>query len=223
MCLFNFFKHVDSHIFKSVISEAGLLGSKTRILVTHGIHHLPSVDDIVLIKNGKIHEHGTFEELVNAKGDFSHLANLMMADDQKMKDEEVQEAELREKSIGSKKSSIIISKQNSKAIVEPAAETTGLLTTDEDQGVGSAGISAYLQYATAFSIPGFIICIFLLLTSNALSAWSSWWLGIWSSASPIDQTRYIVFYFGGYVGIVALFAIANSIVTYLFRAVYALR
>ncbi|CAG2063299.1 unnamed protein product, partial [Timema podura] len=48
--------HVGKHIFEEVIGPAGLLRKKTRILVTHSITFLPSVDEIVVLKNGEVSE-----------------------------------------------------------------------------------------------------------------------------------------------------------------------
>ena len=64
--------HVGKHIFNEVIcNEAGLLKGKTRLLVTHGISFLKRVDYIVVMKDGKISEQGTYGELVRQKGDFA--------------------------------------------------------------------------------------------------------------------------------------------------------
>ncbi|CAL1540698.1 unnamed protein product, partial [Lymnaea stagnalis] len=41
--------HVAKHIFKNVISNSGMLKSKTRLLVTHGVHWLPMVDIILVL------------------------------------------------------------------------------------------------------------------------------------------------------------------------------
>lgn len=63
--------HVGKHIFEEVIGPKGLLGKKTRILVTHGITFLPHVNNIFVMKEGQISESGTYQELLNKKGAFS--------------------------------------------------------------------------------------------------------------------------------------------------------
>jgi len=60
--------HVGKHIFDEVISKDGLLREKTRVLVTHGITYLPKTDFIVVIKNGRISEQGTYQQLLEQKG-----------------------------------------------------------------------------------------------------------------------------------------------------------
>ncbi|KAK0040484.1 multidrug resistance-associated protein 1, partial [Biomphalaria pfeifferi] len=61
---------VGQHIFKNVLSNAGLLRGKTRIMITHGLKWLPEVDYIVVMNDGNIVELGTFTNLVNKKGYF---------------------------------------------------------------------------------------------------------------------------------------------------------
>ena len=63
--------HVGKHIFSHVLGPDGILKNKTRILVTHGISFLPQVDHIVVVKDGKISEQGSFQELIDIKGHFA--------------------------------------------------------------------------------------------------------------------------------------------------------
>ncbi|PAA57843.1 hypothetical protein BOX15_Mlig011089g1 [Macrostomum lignano] len=63
--------HVGKKLFHEVIGKSGLLRDKTRILVTHGIHWLPHVDEIVVIDNGRISEQGSYEHLLDHDGPFA--------------------------------------------------------------------------------------------------------------------------------------------------------
>lgn len=45
--------------------------SQTRLLVTHGIHFLPQVDEIVVLGNGTILEKGSYSSLLAKKGLFA--------------------------------------------------------------------------------------------------------------------------------------------------------
>ena len=65
--------HVGKHIFEEVISYNGVLSDKTRILVTHGITYLPKTDHIIVLKEGKISEQGSYQELVERKGEFAQF------------------------------------------------------------------------------------------------------------------------------------------------------
>nr|CAD7197173.1 unnamed protein product [Timema douglasi] len=65
--------HVGKHIFEEVIGPAGLLRKKTRILVTHSITFLPTVDEIVVLKNGEVSEMGSYHQLLERKGAFAEF------------------------------------------------------------------------------------------------------------------------------------------------------
>ena len=43
-----------------MISHDGMLKGKTRVLVTHGITYLPKTDFIIVLKDGKVSEQGTY-------------------------------------------------------------------------------------------------------------------------------------------------------------------
>lgn len=65
--------HVDQHLWENLIGPNGLLKYKTRVLVTHGIHHLEHVDQIIVVKDGRITENGHYNDLMDAKGAFRQL------------------------------------------------------------------------------------------------------------------------------------------------------
>ena len=65
--------HVGKHIFEHVLGHDGLLSNKTRLLVTHGVTYLPKADQIIVMKDGKISEQGSYEELVSQKGEFANF------------------------------------------------------------------------------------------------------------------------------------------------------
>ncbi|XP_071965517.1 multidrug resistance-associated protein 1-like [Antedon mediterranea] len=81
--------HVGKHIFDNVIGPEGLLKSKTRILVTHGISFLPQVDQIVVLVNGQISEVGSYTELFEQEGAFSEfLKNYSLDAEEETMEEE---------------------------------------------------------------------------------------------------------------------------------------
>lgn len=46
---------------------------QTRVLVTHGVHWLTRVDQIIVMKNGEISEVGTYNELLQNDKEFSQF------------------------------------------------------------------------------------------------------------------------------------------------------
>ncbi|CAO3574055.1 unnamed protein product [Mortierella alpina] len=65
--------HVDHHLWMHMVGPKGLLKDKTRVLVTHGIHHLKEVDAVVVIKGGEVAELGKYTDLMSARKTFYHL------------------------------------------------------------------------------------------------------------------------------------------------------
>ncbi|KAH9491630.1 Multidrug resistance-associated protein 1 [Bulinus truncatus] len=76
--------HVGKHIFNNIISgmrwdchirkwRCKDVTEATRVLVTHGTHWLPEVDEIIVVKNGSISEVGSFEKLMKSNGEFAQL------------------------------------------------------------------------------------------------------------------------------------------------------
>ncbi|KAF9079159.1 hypothetical protein BGX23_004894, partial [Mortierella sp. AD031] len=64
--------HVDHHIFKHALTT--ILANKTRILVTNGVNHLKDVDQIVVIKQGRITQDGAYDDLIqDVDGDLYRL------------------------------------------------------------------------------------------------------------------------------------------------------
>ncbi|KAG0098274.1 hypothetical protein BGZ93_000582 [Podila epicladia] len=64
--------HVDKHLFEHAISK--VLANKTRILVTNGVSHLKDVDQIVVVKAGRISQDGVYDDLIkDEQGDLYRL------------------------------------------------------------------------------------------------------------------------------------------------------
>ncbi|PVD26852.1 hypothetical protein C0Q70_12000 [Pomacea canaliculata] len=72
--------HVGKAIFKKVIGPTGLLQGKTRILVTHGVHWLPMVDEIIVMQDGKISERGSYEALLSHNGPFAQFLKTFLTE-----------------------------------------------------------------------------------------------------------------------------------------------
>ncbi|CAF3642109.1 unnamed protein product [Adineta steineri] len=57
--------HVGAHIFKHVIGPKGILRDKTRVFVTHGVSHLYKCNEIFVISQGEIIDHGSYNDLMH--------------------------------------------------------------------------------------------------------------------------------------------------------------
>ena len=61
---------VENHIFEHAFGHKSMLRGKTRVIVTNTISHLSKMDKIIFLKYNIVSEQGTYEELVEKKGDF---------------------------------------------------------------------------------------------------------------------------------------------------------
>ncbi|KAF7364178.1 hypothetical protein MSAN_01077100 [Mycena sanguinolenta] len=61
----------EAHVFASLFGQEGLLKGKTTVLVTHGVHHLPSADKVIVMDAGMISHFGSFEEVRDAGATFA--------------------------------------------------------------------------------------------------------------------------------------------------------
>lgn len=51
---------------------------QTRVLVTHGLAYLKYMDNIIVLKDGKVDETGTFGELVKSGGAFAEFLDTYL-------------------------------------------------------------------------------------------------------------------------------------------------
>ncbi|KAF2095001.1 ATP-binding cassette glutathione S-conjugate transporter [Rhizodiscina lignyota] len=66
-------QHVGRHIIDNVLGAKGLLAGKTRVLATNSIPILIEANFIALLRDGRILEKGTYEQLMAMKGEISNL------------------------------------------------------------------------------------------------------------------------------------------------------
>ncbi|KAJ7720516.1 hypothetical protein B0H16DRAFT_1896820 [Mycena metata] len=61
----------EAHVFASLFGPEGMLRGKTTVLVTHGVHHLPNADKVIIMDAGTITHYGSFEEVRDAGATFA--------------------------------------------------------------------------------------------------------------------------------------------------------
>ncbi|EKD20282.1 uncharacterized protein L3040_007291 [Drepanopeziza brunnea f. sp. 'multigermtubi'] len=76
-CLSAVDQHVGRHLIDNVLGSNGLLKSKTRVLATNSIPVLLESDFICLIRDGKIIERGTHNQVMAMKGEIANLIKTL--------------------------------------------------------------------------------------------------------------------------------------------------
>ncbi|XP_027864047.1 multidrug resistance-associated protein 5 [Xiphophorus couchianus] len=162
---------VGSHIFSRAI--CGAAKGKTVLFVTHQLQYLPECDDVILMKDGQIVEHGHHAQLMSKERDYATLFNSMQ---QENIVKENLKNKLRKEAVKTVDSSAEVAK------VEPKVESKRRehLMKAEEKGSGAVAWSVYGAYIKAAGGPlVFIINIVFFLSTTGSIAFSNWWLSHW--------------------------------------------
>ncbi|KAF9207605.1 Canalicular multispecific organic anion transporter 2 [Haplosporangium sp. Z 27] len=213
--------HVDRHLWCNLIGPQGLLKDKTRILVTHGIHHLSEVDHIVVLKDGMIQEQGDYQTLMLAKELFYQII-----DEYSVKEKKTQEAAGAELVSDD---NIFVESEVSCSGGEIKSETEGLINDGLDNGGGNAGLvmkedaaegnvgwNVFKIYCKASTYLFSILCALGFIFSQSSQIGINIWLQTWASQEGEDGQPSVGKFLGVYAALVILYIIfdlgANSIV-----------
>ncbi|KAG0344609.1 hypothetical protein BG004_004331 [Podila humilis] len=209
--------HVDQHLWQHLIGPHGLLKGKTRVLVTHAIHHLEQVDQIVLVKDGKISEVGQYEDLMAAKSAFFSLISDYSVNQGKKKirskdaDEESQESDDTAQNECGKDEKAVAKKDDKAELV-----------TEESMVIGSVSWKTYMIYAKAASLRYSLLVVIVFMLGQAVQIGTNVWLKYWSS--PEGSGKYSVGTFLGIYGVLIFaFMITNVLSGYFTMVMAAIR
>lgn len=200
--------HVAKHLFDKVIGPKGLLKNKTRILVTHRITFLPQVDKIIVMKDGKIYESGTYAELMAKKGEFNNFIVQYLAeqkDELEPEDQELiqalgpeiekklsiarsessrsDEGSVRRRKGDNRKTSTLISGGGKPDGGQEGQEDKFKLVETETAETGSVKLKIYLNYFAAIGVTACIATCILLSASSGFNLGTNLWLSAWSDDS----------------------------------------
>ncbi|KAF9584556.1 hypothetical protein BGW38_006031, partial [Lunasporangiospora selenospora] len=196
--------HVGRAIFDKVIGPGGLLSGKTRILVTHQIQYLVQSTNIMMLREGRIVEQGSFQELMAKKSDVYQLVNEFGRNskhhsshqDSASISKSTPSPEESSISEGSTRPSSVKSTGSIKTLGRSSDSTEGGTENDGDKKVVDANQSAliveeetrrgsvdrrmYWIYAKACSFGAILAYIVSLVFSESASIIAAMWLAHWS-------------------------------------------
>ncbi|ESO12440.1 hypothetical protein HELRODRAFT_105347 [Helobdella robusta] len=188
--------HVGKHIYDQVLGKNGLLKDKTVIFVTHGLRFLQDFSTIVVLKDGRISEMGTYNELLSNKGAFAEFLRTHIqqeAQDENIKmDEEGKISQEKDNSVlatkhaQNKESIMLTSFSKQKSVVLSSSENKPLmkkdnrkLMTEEKMEKGGVKLAIYKTYMQALSYPIAISVLIFLVLQAVFSISSNFWLSDW--------------------------------------------
>ncbi|XP_046577415.1 multidrug resistance-associated protein 1-like [Haliotis rubra] len=196
--------HVGKHIFDKVISSEGLLASKTRVLVTHGIHWLPEVDSILVMTSGQISEKGTYEELLQSNGPFSKFLQTYLTENNDLDDSQIEMSKIGKqvlqrlesaKSSGERKADIkpVLSKPQTNETRQFQVKEEELkkekrkLVEEEVVESGKVTMKVFLTYFRAIGLLPMLIAMVMYALFQATSVTSTTWLSKWTDDTSLGN------------------------------------
>ncbi|XP_076862008.1 ATP-binding cassette sub-family C member 5 isoform X2 [Brachyhypopomus gauderio] len=156
--------HVAAHLFYSAICRAA--GEKTVIFVTHQLQYLVECDEVVMMKDGQVVEHGTHAQLLSRGRDYATLftstqqENLVRRSLRNLQGGDEERSPLRD--------------------LDSAPPAHDQLIQTEEKCSGAIAWDVYSTYIKAAGGPlSLIINILLFLLTTGSIAFNNWWLSHW--------------------------------------------
>ncbi|XP_020289981.1 multidrug resistance-associated protein 5-like isoform X2 [Pseudomyrmex gracilis] len=175
--------YVGSYIFENLILEG--LRNKSVLFVTHNIQFLKRCDEIYMMSEGRIVEHGTHEDLMRLDREYASMVkSSIIAAEENTSAERSTEA--RQNIVSASTS------QNSRHIENTEKEKLNkgaILTVTEKAETGAVKLHTYHTYVHATG--GYLMAIFVFLMfflNVGSSAFSTWWLALWIKAGGGNVT-----------------------------------
>ncbi|KAG0002100.1 hypothetical protein BGZ79_003605 [Entomortierella chlamydospora] len=228
--------HVDQHLWQHLIGPKGMLNQKTRVIVTHGIHHLEEVDHILMIKAGHIEESGNYTALMEAKKAFYQLIKEFSV---RYRAKKAVSKAGKGTAKGGKIDAAIAAIKSDTGSVDSSTSTSASISDDENnaesiaaveevkvKGNGSGDLieeeqvrngivqwEVFATYCKAMSYFYFIITISLFVVWEGFKLGVPLWLEHWIRVS--NTTDKPVYYFlGVYAALVVAFMLIDVYLTY---------
>ncbi|KAF9107853.1 hypothetical protein BGX29_004457 [Mortierella sp. GBA35] len=230
--------HVDKHLWENLIGPNGLLKDKTRVLVTHGIHHLEHVDQIVVVKDKRISENGRYDELMATKGAFYQLIDEYSINSRREKKQdskagssdtvaEIEEADGSQSLDGSSdtQGGQDEEKEDEKEIIAKAiaAKAEDRLVAKEKMQEGNVSWNVYKTYLRAASYRNAIFGLFLLLTAQACQIGTNIWLKHWTTIGSDGRENSPALFLGVYAALVFTYMMLHMVVTFVTMVLAGIR
>ncbi|KAG0019619.1 hypothetical protein BGZ82_011830, partial [Podila clonocystis] len=219
--------HVDQHLWQHLIGPSGLLKDKTRVLVTHAIHHLEQADQIVLIKEGQISETGKYEELMDAQHGFYQLIKDYSVNEGKKRKEKKDATKDSKDDVAEPETDDDDSTQDgddkdAKTVAVTKKDDKAELVAEEQMVLGSVSWDVYKIYCRAASYKYSIFAVLLFVAGQACQIGTNLWLKYWTTPGSAAE-RPVGMLLGVYAALILGYMILNVIVSYVVMVLAAIR
>ncbi|KAJ2082128.1 hypothetical protein H4R24_001824 [Coemansia sp. RSA 988] len=226
--------HIGEHLFNNVIGPQGILRARARVLVTHSVEYLDHVDNIVMLRDGRIIERGTAAEAMGRHGDIFDFVHHQIAAYSSTKNNSVASADEYNGPDANKYLNISENQWQGHA----DANSTGAISTQRDKHTGMDVSSTqfnnadrtmiaesrqdgeikwntYRNYIKSSGLLNVFITILAFLVAVAAEVCAKLWLKHWTSSNAnttpnvtlatAQSSFYYLFVFGA-LGLLAMLA-----------------
>ncbi|CAG8664846.1 5084_t:CDS:10, partial [Acaulospora morrowiae] len=237
--------HVGKHIFEKVLGPTGLLRTKARLFVTHGIHYLSRTSSVVMIDEGRVIEQGNYDTLMKQKrelykliGEYSQEISEHDDEDEINSPNTVETYEVDEAGADLKTEETTRTPRERHLSVTSVHRRTSLkamnakenegserdrLIVKEESAKGSVEWPVYRAYIKSCSIPAVIFYFIIMIATQGAQISSNVFLKYWSSK---EDSHNVLFYLAiyGCIGIIYSFlTILQTLIVWVFCAIRAAR
>ncbi|KAG0345643.1 Multidrug resistance-associated protein 1 [Podila humilis] len=227
--------HVDQHLWEHLIGPKGLLKNKTRVLVTHAIHHLEQADQIVLVKDGQINETGKYDELMEAHMAFYQLIKDYSVNEGKKRKESTKQEEVTGAAVDSALAESGTDTEfdddattqdgddkDAKTVAVTKKDDKAELVAEEQMVLGSVSWNVYKIYCRAASYKYSIMAVVLFILAQACQIGTNLWLKYWTTPGS-GAERPLGVLLGVYAALIMSYMIITVIVSYVVMVLGAIR
>ncbi|KAG5875254.1 hypothetical protein JTB14_011933 [Gonioctena quinquepunctata] len=232
--------HVSKHLYDECIN--GYLAGKTRILVTHQVHHLKDADNIIIFNDGAVEDEGTFQQLSNSDNVY---AKLLTSEPEPTEEERLKLAETakvsRKLSFKSRNSSMtsavselslteaILAEHMEEEIEEEEEGEINMKEMQEDSSKDKIQGSLFWQYLTVgghffFAIVVLILYILTQVLASSVDYFVRYWVDVEENrnrtiAKTVEptsswSTETYLYIYGGSLSLLFLVALLRSMLFY---------
>ena len=168
---------------------------------------LKDVDRIIVLKDGEISEQGSYDELIEAKGEFSEILNTYINEEDKKEKEEHLEQSIKQRKMSDEFGSFSGPKSPSKE----SSKDKGRLIHDEKQEVGSVKFKVYKDFLLSMSIWFIVFTLLSFAGSSLFNIASNLWLTAWSEDSVDPLKANITSLRNKRIGFYAMYGLIEAI------------
>lgn len=162
--------HVGQYLFNHCLK--GGLASKTRILVTHQLSVLPNVDSIIVLKEGRVVEMGTFKDLMERKGEFAQFLET-----QQLEKEEDEEETRENNSLNDDEYHTALPRIE-KMLIEKSLKESRVLMQEEERAIGAVSPEIWFNYIISSGFWLLLAC-FSTVAFQFIRVLTDYWLVFW--------------------------------------------